>query len=125
MSSKEIAQQTGLTPQTVDTYVKAAMAKLRVDNRRDAARLFTAWEASQKSGSPSAGIVGDAETGKQTAMAAGGNWRELLAIPPVGGRENNLGAAAKTLAVLKVSIVGAVVLAALMLCIAGLLYTFR
>lgn len=46
MSSKEIAQETGLAPQTVDTYVKAAMAKLGASNRRDAARLLGAAEAS-------------------------------------------------------------------------------
>src|SRR4051794_12030891 len=50
MSSKEIAIETGWAPQTVDTYIKAAMARLGASNRREAARLLAHAELSQKLG---------------------------------------------------------------------------
>jgi DNA-binding CsgD family transcriptional regulator len=57
MSSKEIAKVIGLTPQTVDTYLKAALARTGAPNRREAARMLVTWELSQQSGSPSQPIA--------------------------------------------------------------------
>jgi len=44
-SSKEIAQELGLSPYTVDEYVKSAVSKLGVRNRRDAAKIVSAEPA--------------------------------------------------------------------------------
>ena len=123
MSSKEIAQKTGLSPQTVDTYIKAAMARLGSSNRRDAARLLLSLEASQKSGSPPASIAAAAPSPQQDP-GTGRRWG-AWALPPIGGSENKLGAAERTFAVLRIAGVSATAVIALALLIAGALKVFR
>lgn len=44
MSSKEIAVEVGLSPQTVDQYISRAITTLGVMNRREAARVLLARE---------------------------------------------------------------------------------
>jgi DNA-binding CsgD family transcriptional regulator len=124
MSSKEIAIETGLSPATVDTYVKAAMAKLGASNRRDAARLLTSIE-SQDLGSPASGLPGPRSVQHQSAVADGEGWSGWIAPPPLGGSRNELDAAGKTLAILKVAGLGAVMVLAIALLMAGALQTFR
>lgn len=125
MSSKEIAQEVGLSHQTVDTYLKSAVAKLGADNRRDAARLFSTWEASQKSGSQPAPIASRTEVGNDGYATGSGVWLSWLMPPPVGGRINDLNAAQRSYAVIRVAVIGAVAVLALALAVAGILYTFR
>lgn len=125
MSSKEIAQKVGLTPQTVDTYIKAAMAKLVVDNRREAARMLASQETSQQSGSPSKTLAAPPENRNHDPAAERVGWRNSLLPPPIGGSRNDMNAAEKTLAVLKVAVIAGIVVLALALSIAGALYTFR
>ena len=48
MSSKEIAQQFGIEPGTVDKALKSAMAKLGTSSRRAAARMLVQDEGGQK-----------------------------------------------------------------------------
>ncbi len=125
MSSKEIAHEVGLSPQTVDTYIKAAMAKLGAGNRRDAARLLEAHELSQQLGSPPGAIAMNAAPADQAVATGGGGRLDWLLPPPVGGKSNDLSAAERTFAVLKVAGIGAVAVFALALLIAGTLYTLR
>lgn len=127
MTSKEIALRTGLSPQTVDTYLKAASAKLQVANRRDAARRLLEAEASQNLGSPTAAIAHPPQL-KHFGSAAGSGstrWTKHLSPPPLGGLLNTLTSAERTYAVLKVAVVFAAVVVALLLLIAGVLQTFR
>jgi DNA-binding CsgD family transcriptional regulator len=124
MSSKEIAQQTGLAWQTVDTYLKQAINRIGATNRREAARALKDWELSQKSGSPSAAVA-DAPIGGNHSFQTGGGWRSWLRLPPVGGSINNLSWSQKTFAALQVAVVGAAVVIALALAVAGLLSTLR
>lgn len=72
MSSKEIARELQLTPLTVDTYVKAAIARLGVANRREAARRLHEQEISQKSGSPSQTLVSQPPSIKKTPQTQPG-----------------------------------------------------
>lgn len=125
MSSKEIALTVHLSPQTVDTYIKGAMAKLGAENRREAARMLVAWETSQELGSPSEPLAAVAETDEQADTAGGAGWRTMLLPPPLGGSRNDMNSAGKTLAVLKVAAIAGIVVLALALSIAGTLYTFR
>jgi hypothetical protein len=124
MSSKEIAQHVGLSPQTVDTYVKAAMAKLGTANRRDAARVLADYEVSHELGSPPAPVA-DRDVPDEPRLAIATGWRDLILPPAVGGSRNDLGALQRSYAVLKVALVGAVVVLGLTLAVAGTLYTFR
>lgn len=123
MSSKEIAKALGLTPQTVDTYVKTSMARLGVTSRREAARIIAASEVSQKLGSPSGRV---AEHGPEPQMAATGTtgWLNWVRPPPVGGGFHDLNWSQKTYQALLVAVISASIVAALALLIAGLLHTF-
>ena len=124
MSSKEIAIETGLSPSTVDTYLKAAMARLGASNRRDAARILHSWEQSQQLGSPAAGVP-DRPAPGQLVDVAGGAWSAWIKPTPLGGIRNDLDSAQKTLAILKVAGIGAMVVLAIALLMAGALQTFR
>jgi hypothetical protein len=125
MSSKEIAKETGLTPQTVDTYVKGALARTGAANRREAARMLVAWELSQQSGSPSAAIAAPNGRTDDYAQAGARGWRRAFRLPPVGGGFNDLNWAQKSYQALLVAVVAAAVVVALALAIAGLFQTFR
>lgn len=61
LSSKEIAHELGISPATVDTYLKAAMQRLGTNRRRDAARILRSLiecdSLPQKLGSPSDDLV--------------------------------------------------------------------
>lgn len=126
MSSKEIAIETGLSPQTVDTYVKASLARLGVSNRREAARLLQGWEASQLSGSP-APTVANTDPPSDQPPTAGSGWQGARSLlpPPIGGRINQLGASERTYAILRVAFVSAATVLGIALLLAGALQTFR
>jgi DNA-binding CsgD family transcriptional regulator len=123
MSSKEIAKALGLTPQTVDTYVKTSMARLGVTSRREAARILAASELSRKLGSPSPGL---ADPGPEPQMAATGTtgWLSWVRPPPVGGGFHDLSWSQKTYQALLVAVISASIVVALALLIAGLFQTF-
>ncbi|GAA4024851.1 hypothetical protein GCM10022280_27170 [Sphingomonas swuensis] len=124
MTSKEIALETGLTPQTVDTYIKGAMARLSASNRRDAARILADVEISQQMGSPPPAVVSRSAFVDQRG-AAERRVAALLAPPPIGGRPIQLTGVQRTRAILRVALTAAVVVFALLLLITGVLMTFR
>ena len=125
MTSKEIAQDTGLAPQTVDTYMKIAMSRLGAATRRDAARRLLQFEASHNLGSPPAAVAASADRCDDTRAAGIWGWVNTLAPPPLGGTVNKLNATQRTYAVLKVAAISAAAILALMLTIAGVFETFR
>lgn len=125
MSSKEIAQKTGLAPLTVDTYLKQAMARLGASNRREAARKLLEYEQSQKSGSPSRPLAEAQGWGDHSSTAELKGWRRWVRLPPVGGGVHDLSWAEKTYQVLQVAVVAAIILLALSLAIAGLFQILR
>lgn len=125
MSSKEIARETGLTPQTVDTYLKGALARTGAPNRREAARLLSASELSQQSGSPAEPVVGAPGRKDDQLQAGMSGWRTAFRLPPVGGGFNDLNWAQKSYQALLVAVVAAAVVVALALALAGLFQTFR
>ena len=122
MSSKEIAKETGLTPQTVDTYVKASIARLGATNRREAARALVAWE--EASAPASYSIPDSVRSDADTPDEHPGAWSRWLGLPPIGGRVNDLSWAQKTVQALQVAIVAAATMIALALAMAGVLKTF-
>lgn len=124
MSSKEIAKALGLTPQTVDTYVKTSMARLGASNRRDAARMLVAAEASRKSGSPTAGLAEHGPGRDQLASTGTTGWLSWVRPPPVGGGFHDLSWSQKTFGALQVAVISTAIVIALALAIAGLFHTF-
>lgn len=125
MTSKEIAQETGLAPQTVDTYLKIAMNRLEASSRRDAARRLLQFEQSHKLGSPTAAVAAWNDGCDEGAATKKWGFASLLVPPPLGGTVNKLDAAQRTYAVLKVAAIAAAVVFALTLVVAGVLETFR
>ena len=124
MSSKEIAKALDLTPQTVDTYVKASMARLGASNRREAARMLVESELSQNLGSPSASLA-DREPIDDQASATGTTGRlSWVRPPPVGGGFHDLSWSEKTYKALLVAVISTAIVIALALLIAGLFQTF-
>jgi len=125
MSSKEIAQETGLAWQTVDTYLKQANSRIGTSNRREAARAFTAWELSQKSGSPPEAVAGSPVAADDPIQIGTGERARWLRLPPIGGGTNDLSWSQKTISALQVAAIGAAVVVAIALAVAGLFDTLR
>ncbi|MHA6717874.1 helix-turn-helix domain-containing protein [Sphingomonas sp. RS6] len=125
MTSKEIAQNTGLSPSSVDTYIKHAMARLGASNRREAARMFGHFEASQKLGSPSEPVAPLPAMPAQPSVSEPPERRNLLQLPPLGGTVNDLSALQKSARIIQVVIVGTTVALAVILLIAGVLKVVR
>jgi DNA-binding CsgD family transcriptional regulator len=124
MSSKEIAKALDLTPQTVDTYLKASMSRLGASNRREAARMLVAAEESQKLGSPPASLAEhelQADQSPSTGTTAQPSW---LRPPPVGGGFHDLNWSQKTYQALLVAVISTAIVVAIALTIAGLFQTF-
>jgi len=124
MSSKEIAKALGLTPQTVDTYVKTSMARLGASNRREAARMLVADEASRNLGSPTAGVAEHRPLPDQLASTGTTGWLSWVRPPPVGGSFHDLTWSQKTYQALLVAVISASIVIALALAIAGVFQTF-
>lgn len=124
MSSKEIAKALGLTPQTVDTYLKTSMARLGVSSRREAARILVASELSPNLGSPSAGLADAGQRTDQMATTGTTGWLSWVRPPPVGGGFHDLNWSQKTYQALLVALISASIVIALALAIAGLFETF-
>ena len=127
MSSKENAIATGLSPQTVDTYIKSANQISEVSSRREAARKLLDAERSQKSGYPSEPVVREDEPGEQSSQSEhgaepGGN--SFFRLPPVGGEENALDWAERSFAILKIGVLGFTVAAGIALVTAGIFWAF-
>ncbi len=128
-TSKEIALSIGLTPSTIDTYLKSASASLGTANRREAARKFVEQEQSQQLGSqplplPTADPTGDEGDEHGAADTRLGRIRSALTPPPIGGSINDLTPSDRLIAMFKVACMMAAILAALTLFAIGMIRLF-
>jgi len=124
MSSKEIAIELSLSPSTVDTYLKHAIARLGASNRRDAARKYMENGLSQNFGSQPERLAEPllaAENGAQpvqiepvTREGKSLGWRVILP-PPVGGKLNDRSASQRFWDACRVVFWGVIVFLALVL----------
>ena len=144
-TSKEIARRTGLTPQTVDQYMSKAAATLGVSSRRDAARILTeAFEPPFSTSELRTPTVADAAniappdgspesdklfvqsvdgTEKFTrTLSAIGQVKELISLPPVGGKRHELGWIGKATIVVRIAVVAIVLVASLIALTRGAIY---
>lgn len=110
-SSKEIAKEIGLSPQTVDQYLSRAAATLGVSTRREAARLFSALErdAFNKSEFKTDEVVvaekSPSMDGPSEAGGARRTWTWFAKrLPPIGGERHDLTPLQTVYAILRVSI---------------------
>jgi DNA-binding CsgD family transcriptional regulator len=121
MSSKEIAIELGLSPQTVDSYLTRAIAALGASNRRDAARMLAQAEGSQKSGSRTEAVAEPIDRPSEAGSVEAKGWRHWLRLPPIGGVAHDLTARERTIEALRVAVLGAIAMLALALLYAGTL----
>ncbi len=106
LRSKEIGPILGLAPGSVDTYIKAAVARLGVSDRRVAARILSEFELSQRLGSPPEQLPSPVEAeADEVQREPQGFWRETLKLPPIGGHPNRLSSKKRLLAMLRVACV--------------------
>jgi len=132
MSSKEIAIELSLSPSTVDTYLKLAIARLGASNRRDAARKYMENGPSQNFGSQSPGLAEPllaAENGGQPVQfdpvpreGQSLGWRAFLP-PPVGGKQNDRSTSQRFWDACKVVFWGIIIFLALVLVMSQALKT--
>ena len=119
-SSKEIARDTGLSPQTVDQYLSRAANLLSASNRREAARKFIALGGLEfrKSEFKTAGVADPAKMGSLMPSTQSGGWPHVPKrfagwLPPIGGDRHDLGPSDIILTILRISVGTAGAVAAL------------
>lgn len=118
MTSKEIAPLLHVSPMTVDTYLKVAIARIGVPTRRDAARRLEQWELSQDLGSQPPRIVAAGFSDEHGSSIEQGrrfsDWLAwLLRLPPIGGRFHDLNIAQIFLLTGRIALISAAVMAAI------------
>jgi len=117
-TSKEIAKETGLSPHTVDTYLLRAAATLGATNRREAARIFSEIEQSERFGYEARQleiIPANPEADGAPSQGVGrsrGRWL-LRQFPAIGGEPHELTLNQMIFAVMKISIASTAFVAAL------------
>ncbi|WP_230482677.1 helix-turn-helix domain-containing protein [Sphingomonas sp. Leaf21] len=122
LRSKEIGPILGLAPGSVDTYIKAAVARLGVSDRRVAARILAEFELSQRLGSPPEPLPPTAELAADGfQQEPQGFWKQALTLPPIGGHSNDLSVRERLLATLRVACVMTGVAAGFILLFVGAL----
>lgn len=111
MSSKEIAQKTGLSYRTVDQYINQAARTLGAANRREAARILASHDlaALKKLQLKPEGVVNVSISSEQMGVGQGGQKPDKLPrflrwIPPIGGERHELNATGVTRDIVFVSI---------------------
>lgn len=147
LTSKEIAQQTALTYRTVQQYLFLATNEIGAANRRDAARLFVAWELNRVQlntpdlveiegsaivGAPAnpeewpqtespENVMCDSAVGVDPPMTRTG-WS--VAVPPIGGEANGLKLSDRVYAILRIATYSVIAMSALVLVLTGILHLF-
>ncbi len=127
-TSKEIGRLLDLSPSTVDNHITVAVQSIEAPNRGAAARALLLEETRQKLPRQSAELASAPDIPKpqpfrevESATSIGGF---ALSLPPVGGKRNDLDGTSRSLRILQVAVVAAVVAIALTIMIAGLFRTF-
>lgn len=121
MSSKEIAQQLGLSPRSVDTYLTTAKEVLKASNRRDAARIFMASRVSQKLPSQSDALVDPPKCDDVVRRTGLALLKHALFPIPLGGTVHELKASEKLLYSARIALSGVIVLLTIATTFMGLL----
>jgi DNA-binding CsgD family transcriptional regulator len=121
--SKEIAKITGYAPATVDIYVSKAVRALGVRSRREAALLFLRWEREKTSNfifpiSAPRDRIDPRESRDNTILPEAGDTSrkpdrfifEMMSLPPIGGKENELNPTQRLQAALKIAMFSAIMI---------------
>lgn len=127
-TSKEIGRLLDLSPSTVDNHVTTAVQHLGAPNRGAAARALADLELGQKLPRQPQPLVQSDQSAILTAETEGSSlgqtWRQLLVLPPVGGKRNDLDGTSRTLRILQVAVLALASVIALTILVSGLFRTF-
>lgn len=125
-TSKQIARELALSPSTVDNHLRAALERLGLNSRTDAAR---ALRSARREQDESPGPAADADEAvvpppiiQPTAPSGLRGW---LRLPRLGGVENRLSLGQRYFHVGQIALLGTMIMAALVLTIAGLVHLFN
>lgn len=114
MTSKQIGRALDLAPSTVDNHIRAALERLRMDDRLEAAALISRQTALGGAGDDDAGRDDRETSGQQPA------WRRALSMPAIGGSPNTYSLGRRLFHVVQIALVSTIVLTAMIMTIAGL-----
>lgn len=127
-TSKEIGRLLDLSPSTVDNHVTAAVQQLGAPNRGVAARALADLELRQKLPSQPQHLAQSDQTAILATETGGTGWSrtalQLLDLPPVGGKRNDLDGTSRTLRILQVAVLATASVIALTILVSGLFRTF-
>ncbi|MFN3748666.1 MAG: LuxR C-terminal-related transcriptional regulator [Sphingorhabdus sp.] len=127
-TSKEIGRLLDLSPSTVDNHVTAAVQQLGAPNRGAVARALAEIEARQNLPSQPQPLAQPDQTAILTAETGDDGWsrnaRQFFALPPVGGKRNDLDGTSRTLRILQVAVLATASVIALTILVSGLFRTF-
>jgi DNA-binding CsgD family transcriptional regulator len=127
-TSKEIGRQLGLSPSTVDNHILSATQAMGASSRAEAGRQLIALEARQKLPREPEDLVKPAKSQllptsvEEPTLAVFD--RKIWSLPPLGGYENNLDGATRTIRMVQVAAVGFGTIMSLAVLIAGVFKLF-
>lgn len=119
-TSKEIARQLNLSPSTVDNHLRAAMERLGLNNRADAARLLRG--ANAVASAPRTRDEREELPAPQASVR--GRGAGMLQLPPIGGAENRMSLRRRYFHVAQIALLGTMTMTAVIMTIAGLVQLF-
>lgn len=126
-TSKEIARHLGLSFRTVDTHILRLAKLLNAPSRAEAARMLADHETKHKIRTYPARLPNPEKSGLSGPVTSQG-WRgalhRLFALPPLGGRPNDLGWDQKSIHILRVATMSLAAVTGLALAIAGVMRVF-
>jgi DNA-binding CsgD family transcriptional regulator len=127
-TSKEIGRLLDLSPSTVDNHITTAVQALELPSRGEAARALTGFELRQNLPRQSQPLADTHDAAMLATEAEEGSWgrlgRQLLTLPPVGGKQNDLDGTSRTLRILQVAVLATASVIVLTILISGLFRTF-
>ncbi len=128
-TSKEIGRQLGLSPSTVDNHILAAMQVLDSSSRGAAARTMTNAMARQNLPSQPSALAKSISGFKPNSETERKDWfhvgKLVLAVPPLGGRKNDLDGTERTIRIFQVAALSLGLMLSITLVIAGAFTIFR
>ena len=132
-TSKDIANELGLSHLTVDQHVTRAIKIVGATTRGEAARILASWDDPhpQKLDTQPAAIAEPSAEAHSSLQARGqiGILKMLAAalfgLPPVGGTENDLKAGNRLAHILRIGFVSAVIMFAILVVASGTIQLLR
>ena len=129
LSAKHVARELGISHRTVEFHLTAAIERLQAGNRLGAVMMLSELEKSAEEKDTASGVapapfmlVSDAASNEADLVEGSPKEGRHSYIPPVGGKVNDLTVAARLKAILTVASVSILVVAGLILTIAGAIH---